>query len=71
MLPAFGLELEGRNTPPVCMCVGIEEEPTTCFIFTKDDDELICSYFVFFSSIAENNDKLKGSSSSCGYFFGL
>jgi hypothetical protein len=27
--------------------------------------------FCVFSSIAEDNDKLKGSSSSCGFFFGL
>jgi hypothetical protein len=52
------------------MCVGIEEELTKCFIFTKDDDKPPDSSFVFFSSITEENDKLKRSLLSCGFFLG-
>jgi hypothetical protein len=46
-------------------------ELTRCFIFTKDDDEPPNLSFVFFSSTAGNNDKLKGSSSSYGFFLGV
>jgi len=52
------------------MCVGIEEKPTKCFIFTEDDDEPPDSSFLCFFSIAENNDKLKGSLFSYGFFLG-
>jgi len=52
------------------MCVGIEEKPTRCFIFTKDDDKPFGSSFLFFFSIAKNNDKLKGSLLSYGFFLG-
>jgi hypothetical protein len=53
------------------MCVGIEETPTRCFIFTKDDDKPLDSSFLFFFSIAENNEKLKGSLLFYGFFLGL
>jgi len=43
------------------MCVGIEEEPTKCFIFIKDGDELPNLSLVFFSSIVKDNDKLKSN----------
>jgi len=53
------------------MCVGIKVESTMCFIFTRDGDKPPGSPFVFFFAIIEDNDNLKGSSSFCGFLFGL
>ncbi len=68
LLLAFGLELEGRTTPCLHVC-GHWGGANHVFYMCKRWWQASLVVFCVLSSVTEDNDKLKGSSLSCGFFF--